>query len=255
VNLVDNAIKFTPRGTVTLFMEWLPPAPDVAHGRLAVRVRDTGIGIPAEKVKDLFQMFMQADTSTTRRFGGTGLGLAICHRLVALMGGEISAQSKPGEGSEFTIGLPFAPLAAPSEAQRTSPPVREGSRPPHAPRVLVVDDLETNRLLLELVLRREGFEPDLAAGGEEAVRLATERHYDAILMDLQMPVVDGYTATQRIRAAESPARHTPIIALTASTARGTRERCLAAGMDDHMTKPLNLPRFRAMLDAFVPATR
>jgi CheY-like chemotaxis protein len=250
VNLVDNAIKFTPRGSVTLFMEWHGAAGANFHGRLSVRVRDTGIGIPPAKVKDLFQMFMQADTSTTRRFGGTGLGLAICHRLVALMGGEIAAQSKQGEGSEFSFSLPLAPLSLPAEAEASHvQPAPSFSTPP---RILVVDDLETNRFLLELLLRRDGFEPELAGGGEEAIRLATEKTYDAILMDLQMPDIDGYTATRRIRASEPPGRHTPIIALTASTAKGTRERCLAAGMDEHLTKPLDLPRFKAMLDAFLP---
>jgi hypothetical protein len=248
INLVDNAIKFTHRGSVTLFFTWTPPAGEtVAHGELSVRVRDTGIGIAEEKLKDLFQMFMQADTSTTRRYGGTGLGLAICQRLVSLMGGNIVARSTRGEGTEFSFTLPLTPVALPAA---TGTPELEPIVPlGRVPRILIVDDMETNRFLLEVFLRKHGFAPELAAGGAEAVKLATAHHYDAILMDLQMPDVDGYAATRAIRASEEPGRRTPIFALTASIAPGTRERCLAAGMDDHLTKPLDLRKFSDFLRA------
>src|SRR5688572_7486182 len=251
VNLIDNAIKFTPRGSVTLFMVWHAPKAARQWGQLAIRVCDTGIGIPAKKLHDLFQMFMQADTSTARRYGGTGLGLAICQRLVVLMGGELVARSTQGEGSEFSFTLPLPPFS-PAEEIATSPaePEIKRARPP---RILVVDDMETNRFLLEVFLRRHGFEPQLAAGGEEAVRLAQENAYDAILMDLQMPDIDGYTATRRIRASEASGRHTPIIALTASIAPGTREKCLDAGMDEYLTKPLDLRRFKILLNTFLAA--
>ena len=245
VNLLDNAIKFTPRGSVTLYFSWQTPAENETHGYLRVRVRDTGIGIAAEKQQHLFQMFMQADASTTRRYGGTGLGLAICQRLVVLMGGEISVQSTPGEGTEFAFTIPAAPVALPLEspALPAMPTVAAARRP----RILVVDDMETNRFLLEVFLTRNGFDPELASGGEEAIRLAATRRFDAILMDLHMPDLDGFTATQRIRAAEPPGQHTPIIALTATIAKGTRERCLASGMDDQLTKPLDLRRFKTLL--------
>ena len=245
LNLVDNAIKFTPRGSVTMIMEWVAPEGDSPHGTLGVKVRDTGIGIPEEKARTLFQMFTQADASTTRRYGGTGLGLAISQRLVALMGGEIAVKSSVGAGSEFSFELPMAPFALPGE-----PPIRDSApRLAHGqpPRILVVDDMETNRFLLEVFLRRHGYEPQLAAGGEEAVHLARQNQFDAILMDLQMPDIDGYTAAKRIRETELDNRHTPIIALTASLAKGTREKCLAAGMDEQMTKPIDLRRFRSLL--------
>lgn len=249
LNLLDNAIKFTPVGSVTLFLTWRPPPAEGGTGQLAVRVKDTGIGIAEEKLRKLFQMFVQADTSTTRRYGGTGLGLAISQRLVRMMGGEITATSKPGVGSEFAFVLPMTSVSPPGETETDEiAPLANTQR---RPRVLVVDDMETNRFLLEVFLRRNGFEPELAAGGEEAIRLASANRYDVILMDLHMPDIDGYTAVRKIREDESGHHHTPIIALTASIAKGTREKCLAAGMDEHMTKPLDLRRFRQLLDRLV----
>ncbi len=244
LNLVDNAIKFTPRGSVTLFLSWTPPQPASAQGMLSVRVRDTGIGIPADKCTHLFQMFVQAESSTTRRFGGTGLGLAICHRLVALMGGEISVQSEVAQGSEFSFDFPAALVALPDE-ESAAPALAPA---PRSPRILVVDDLETNRQLLEIHLRRHGFTPILAADSLNAVHLATTNRFDAILLDLQMPELDGFAVTQRIRAAETDGRRTPIIALTASIAKGTREKCFAAGMDEHLVKPLDLRKLKTLIE-------
>lgn len=249
VNLVDNAVKFTSSGTISVFMSWEAPRTVHVTGLLRIRISDTGIGIAPENLSGLFQMFTQADSSTSRRFGGTGLGLAICQRLVQLMGGEITAQSRLGEGSTFELSLPFTPVAGPVE-----PAPAPTSREPvlsFKPRILVVDDMETNRLLLEVFLRRSGFEPELAADGEQAITLARTKHYDAILMDLQMPAVDGYTATRRIRENEHGSKRTPIIALTASITLGTREKCLAAGMSDYLTKPLDLSRFRTVLHRLI----
>ena len=251
LNLLDNDIKFTPHGSVTLFFTWQAPQPTETHGYLRVRVRDTGIGISVEKQKGLFQMFVQADASTTRRYGGTGLGLAICQRLVVLMGGEISVQSAPGEGSEFAFTIPAAVVALPEEGASTE--IEPVAILGHRPRVLVVDDMETNRFLLEVFLSRNGFDPELAASGEEAIRLAGAKKFDAILMDLHMPDLDGFTTTQRIRAAEPPGQRTPIIALTASVAKGVREKCLAAGMDDQLSKPLDLRKFKILLNTYVAA--
>jgi signal transduction histidine kinase/ActR/RegA family two-component response regulator len=244
VNLVDNALKFTPKGSVTVYLTWSAPTGAEDRGKLIVRVCDTGIGIPTDKLPRLFQMFMQADSSTSRTYGGTGLGLAICHRLVGLMGGEISVQSTPGTGTDFKFWLLLPPIPlAELPANEAGPEVFFAT----PPRILVVDDRDTNRFLLEVFLQRSGFETAMASGGEEAVQLAAVNRYDAILMDLQMPQVDGYMATARIRAAEPPGRRTIIIALTASIAKGTREKCLAAGMDEHLTKPLELDQFRRVL--------
>ena len=130
-------------------------------------------------------------------------------------------------------------------------PAEPSSPSAHRPRILIVDDMDTNRFLLEVFLTRNGFEPELAAGGAEAIRLAGAQKYDAILMDLQMPDVDGFTATQRIRAAEPPGHRTPILALTACITKGTREKCLAMGMDEYLTKPLDLRKFKALLERFI----
>lgn len=253
VNLVDNAIKFTPRGSVTLFLNWTPPAPGAALGTLAIRVRDTGIGIPEGKRDSLFQMFVQADPSTTRRFGGTGLGLAICQRLVTLMGGQISVQSAPAQGSEFSFSFPATPVALPDEEPAETPLFNSATT--QRLRLLVVDDLEPNRRLLETHLLRDGFIPTLAVSGEEAIRFAQRVRFDAILLDLQMPDLDGFTVTQRIRAIEPPGHRTPIIALTASIAKDTRERCFAAGMDEHLAKPLDLRKLRAALPHLLAVAR
>jgi signal transduction histidine kinase/ActR/RegA family two-component response regulator len=245
LNLVDNALKFTATGSVTVFLAWSPAAHGAPEGCLTIRVRDTGIGISRERQAMLFRMFVQAEPSTTRRFGGTGLGLAICQRLVTLMGGDIGVKSEPGSGAEFSVKLPLAEIALPSSSDSAGPTLLSSGG--HQPRILVVDDVETNRVLLEAFLRRHGFDAEIAEDGEAAVRLALAQRYDAILMDLQMPGLDGYAATGRIRAAESAGRHTPIIALTASIARGTREKCLAAGMDEFLTKPLDLGELRSLL--------
>lgn len=249
LNLVDNAIKFTAAGSVTLFLRWTPSTANKSAGELAVAVRDTGVGIPQDKLPRLFQMFTQVDTSTTRRFGGTGLGLAICHRLVALMGGHINVESSVGAGTTFRFSLPVQAVSISDDTapQQAEPVVAIVQRP----RILVVDDMDTNRFLLQVFLARHGFEPDLAASGEEAVRLAAENRYDAILMDLQMPDIDGFAATQRIRAAEGSGRRTPIIALTASITKGTREKCLAHGMDEYLTKPLDLRKFKVLLTQLI----
>ncbi len=249
VNLVDNAVKFTSSGTVSMFMNWEAPRTVHVTGLLRIRITDTGIGIAPENLSRLFQMFTQADSSTSRRFGGTGLGLAICRRLVELMGGEITAQSRLGEGSTFELSMPFTPVAGTMDpASALTSPERVIT---FKPRILVVDDMETNRFLLEVFLRRSGFEPEVAVDGEQAVTLARTKQYDAILMDLQMPAVDGYTATKRIRENEHGAKRTPIIALTASIALGTREKCLAAGMSDYLTKPLDLSQFKSVLHRLI----
>jgi signal transduction histidine kinase/CheY-like chemotaxis protein len=236
-NLVANAIKFTMHGRVDVSLRML----DDARASLEWRVTDTGIGIPPERRGELFQDFMQVDSTTARRFGGTGLGLAICRRLVGLMGGDIWVESQVGKGSAFTFRLPTRspdPVAAPvpPPAVRAVPaPVRRGS----GLYVLAAEDNEINRYVIEKLLEGMGHDVVFAADGAEAVELAGRLRFDVVLMDIQMPTVDGITAAGRIRAMEGAGAHVPIIALTAHAMAGDRESYLKAGMDDYVAKPVD----------------
>jgi two-component system sensor kinase len=228
-NLLSNAIKFTPVGGVTLEVTR-------QHDMLRFEVRDTGIGIPKDACEHLFEPFVQADASTTRRYGGTGLGLAISKQLVNLMGGEISVTSEVGVGSTFWFTLPLVTaehvVPVPTEATAPAVEVKSGGK------ILVVEDNAVNRKVAVGILRILGYVADVAADGVEAVEALQRRRYDAVLMDCQMPRMDGYDATRAIRSLENGERHTPIIAMTASAMTSDREACLAAGMDDFLSKPI-----------------
>ncbi len=234
LNLAGNAVKFTERGRVGVGVSVV----DAGEGRAAIsiEVADTGIGIAPQVQALLFNRFTQADASTTRKYGGTGLGLAITRQLVELMHGRISVDSAPGEGArfrcEFTLLVAEAPLAA--ALPTAAPPVPAAA----ARRVLVVDDNQVNRLVANRMLARLGCEVLECADGAEAVRLAAGGGFALILMDCQMPELDGYGATAAIRSAET-GRRVPIVAMTANAMEGDRERCLAAGMDDYLTKPVS----------------
>ncbi len=238
-NLLSNAVKFTERGRVALRAE-------VQGGWLCLAVEDSGIGIRPEDQERIFQAFVQGDGSSTRRHGGTGLGLAICRRLAEAMDGRLELHSTPGEGSTFTLTLPLKRADIPYGDGSDSgagtdpgraPPPREGEG--EKKRLLVVEDNAVNRKLAMHMLARLGYAVDLAADGEEGVEKAMERRYDAIVMDCQMPIMDGFEATRRIRASQGPNLETPIIALTANTLPEDREACLAV-MDDYLGKPLRL---------------
>ncbi|MBE2216450.1 MAG: response regulator [Opitutaceae bacterium] len=253
LNLAGNAIKFTRQGAVQIRVQ-----PDAA-GLARISVIDTGIGIAAEAQGRLFAKFTQADSSTTRRFGGTGLGLAISKQLVELMGGRIGLESEMGRGSTFWFTHSLAPAEPDLEAARdahvpASPPPGDSTGFHH---VLLADDTEINQVLIVEMLKRAGMRVDVVADGADAVRLATARSYDLILMDCQMPVMDGFAATEAIRAHESTARpvrrRTPIIALTADAQTTTEERCRASGMDDFVTKPVRAQGLRQVLQRWLPA--
>ncbi len=243
-NLVGNAIKFTATGTVSVSLDADSPQPDGTAQRLRLAVTDTGIGIPASHMDRLFRPFSQVDASVARRFGGTGLGLAICRGLAEMMGGSITVDSEPGRGSTFRVDWTVQPLAAaPAEApEPAAPPVMATTRPI---RILVAEDNRVNQLVVVHMLRRLGHNADLAEDGEEAVAAVARTPYDIVLMDVQMPMVDGLTATRRIRAADGAQPR--IVAMTANAMAGDREVCLAAGMDDYLSKPIDVDRLSAVL--------
>jgi PAS domain S-box-containing protein len=236
LNLLGNAIKFTEKGKVHLHVESLPGKPDI----LLFSVADTGIGIETEKLDVIFDRFTQADSSVTRRYGGTGLGLAIAKRLIELMGGRIWVESVRGKGSTFYF---MAPLEKSNLGRSESQPqpTSQTAPPTDAPQILLVDDSEDNRMLVEIYLRQLKCRLDQAANGEEAVEKAEQARYDLILMDMQMPVMDGYTATRQIRLAEQSAQATPvpILALTANAMQEDVDEGFRAGCTEYLTKPLN----------------
>ncbi len=236
-NLVGNAIKFTAKGRVLITV-----AHEIAgEGRANIRVsvRDTGVGIAPGKINRLFQKFSQVDGSITRKYGGTGLGLAISKQLVDLMGGRTGVESRLGVGSTFWFEVPMVV----SSQEGASVPVMEtahGNACERNARVLVVDDNAVNQRVAVRLLERLGLRIDVAGNGLEAVRMVRELPYDAVFMDCQMPEMDGYAATREIRRTEKPGHHIAIIAMTAEALTGAREKCLLAGMDDYMSKPVKL---------------
>jgi CheY-like chemotaxis protein len=300
INLVGNAVKFTSEGSVRIQADFDASIEQGGERLLRVRfsVTDTGIGIPPEKIERLFKPFSQADSSTTRRFGGAGLGLAICKRLSNLMGGDIDVESEAGRGSRFFFTIvakaaeDSAPLADPSmDAPRHAPVTTEtpsagtaagvasvGSTAPaaaetRAPRlgdthplaVLVAEDNYVNQRVIKLLLAKIGYMPEFASNGREAVGTWENGAFDLILMDVQMPELDGYNATREIRqreAARAGHGRVHICALTADAMDGDRARCISAGMDDYLSKPINPQRIAELLqkvwqqktDAAPPAT-
>jgi signal transduction histidine kinase/CheY-like chemotaxis protein/HPt (histidine-containing phosphotransfer) domain-containing protein len=242
LNLVSNGVKFTPSGYVALTVE---RAPGAAHA-LRFAVADTGIGIKPENIAVLFQRFAQADSSTTRRFGGSGLGLAISKQLVALMGGDIEVRSEFGQGSTFSFTIELPP-GQQAQAEPRSPLAQNGG----CFRLLLAEDNELNRQLIKAMLEQAGHKVVVVNDGAEAVRIAIRNEFDAILMDVHMPEMDGYAATRAIRNATRHMPSLPIIALTANALPDEAERCLQAGMNVHVPKPVNWPALFATIDRLV----
>ncbi len=247
LNFLSNALKFTRNGgvTVTVRQSAAGDGPDgEARGHMRVEVADTGMGVSPDQIAHLFDRFTQADASVSREYGGTGLGLAICKRTIDLMGGAIGAESRPGLGSTFwfELVLPCA-KALIEDAQPGAP--QDLERPL---RMLLVEDVAVNRELILTLLRSFDVEIQTAENGSEAVEAMAAGTYDLVLMDVQMPVMDGLTATRAIRALpDAGARATPIIAMTANVLPDQVEKCLAAGMDDHLGKPINPGALLAVL--------
>ena len=241
INLAGNAVKFTKKGTVTVTARY-------GAGKLEVSVQDTGIGIPPEALGHLFQEFSQADASTTRRFGGTGLGLAITKKLVELMNGQVSVESTLGKGSTFSFSV-----EAPTCKAATEEPPNASPQGDLSGRILLIEDNAVNQKIAIKMLEKLGLTTFVAANGAVGVELAQREAYDAILMDCQMPVMDGYAATENIRQWEGLVqRRRPIIAMTASALESEKERCMASGMDDFIAKPVTLPALRKTLARWLP---
>ncbi|MFC5569014.1 PAS domain S-box protein [Lysobacter yangpyeongensis] len=247
INYVDNAIKFTEQGSIRVAVETV----ERSKRGLVLRfcVQDTGIGLDAEQRRVIFEAFRQGDSSTTRRYGGTGLGLAISKSLAALMGGEVGVDSEPGQGSTFwftaRVSVDEGHTALPHPMQQA--PVE---RSLHGVRVLLVEDNEFNQEVARAILGDAGLVVDVAGDGEQAVRLVEDRYYDIVLMDIQMPVMDGLTATREIRLFK-PRERLPILAMTANVMQEERQGCLAAGMDDFIAKPIDPDELLAVLQRWI----
>jgi CheY-like chemotaxis protein/HPt (histidine-containing phosphotransfer) domain-containing protein len=254
-NLVGNAIKFTHDGEIRI--EARTVSQDDGLEWVEFSVTDTGIGISPEQLAKLFRPFSQADSSTTRKYGGTGLGLSIVRGLVQAMDGELGVDSEPGKGSRFWFRLPLASVRPVVAGGGSVALPALAPAPSTGQRVLVAEDNQTNRKVIVAMLERLGLAVDLAENGQEALDWIMQgRPPDLVLMDVQMPVMDGQEATWRIRRWEQSAGRSPvpIVALTASAFEEDRQRCLAAGMNDFLSKPIDLEALRVVLDQWLPVS-
>ncbi len=239
INLVGNAIKFTKEGFVRLTVDIIDDLDEFGRKTLFFTVEDSGIGIPTDRQEDIFKAFVQADISTSRHFGGTGLGLNISKRLVDLMGGRIGVESEVGKGSKFSFSIPLAP----AEADRlVKPSVHTDEATEHRPnyRILIAEDNEFNQILIRKILEKAGHKVEIVNNGRDIIEMLKAEHYDLILMDVMMPGIDGLETTRLIRNDNTGLinNEIPIIAMTAHAMQGDRERCLSAGMDDYVSKPI-----------------
>jgi CheY-like chemotaxis protein/anti-sigma regulatory factor (Ser/Thr protein kinase) len=242
-NLMSNAVKFTHRGSVLMDVQLAEMAPPNGRYLIRISVRDTGIGIPEDRIGRLFQSFSQVDASTNRRYGGTGLGLAICKRLVEMMGGDIRVESRAGEGTTFEFTF-SAGVAAGAEC------VAEAARSESLKRlsILVAEDNKVNQIVTVRMLQKMGYQVDLACDGASAISSVEANSYDIVLMDVHMPGVDGLEAARRIRRMPTAQSSVPIVALTASASDEDRSQCLAAGMNDYLSKPIEIHALRQALE-------
>ena len=247
INIVNNAVKFTEQGQVTLRCELKSIEHDVAA--LVFRVQDTGIGIAADKLNDVFERFKQASSDTTRKYGGTGLGLSIVKDLVERQNGSISVKSKVGQGSEFTVQISY-PLSFETESTGTATSATAVSFEGKQLKVLLAEDNVLNQKLAGTYLQQVGLLVDIVSDGAEAINKISKQHYDLILMDIHMPVLDGYLATESIR--KDLKNNTPIVAMTANTLEGEKEKCLQLGMNDYLSKPFKEQELIAILQKWLP---
>ena len=251
-NLLSNAIKFTVKGHIRVTLDATPVAD--SEVRMRFSVEDTGIGIPAEKLPLIFEKFTQVDGSVSRKFGGTGLGLAITRKLVEMHQGEIGVESEPGKGSTFTVNLRCTvPPPVKAYAKASRPGAAKESRDGAPARVLVVEDNQVNQKVVTTVLRKRGFTVELANNGVEALELLErDDAFRLVIMDVQMPVMDGLEATRRIRL-NPKWQNLPILAMTAHAMNGDREKCLSAGMNGYISKPVHPAHLISVMDEYMTA--
>jgi CheY-like chemotaxis protein len=267
MNLTGNAVKFTEHGSVWVHVSVERPI-DEHSALVQFSIVDTGPGIAPELAERLFEPFRQADAATTRRYGGTGLGLSISSRLVELMGGTIEVESVVGSGTTFHFSIPLERVTSPrreqpapsgviAAASAPAPAVESQALPGGRPfAVLIVDDNAVNRKLTQQQLKKLGYGDDAetAENGREAIEAVARRSFDLVLMDCEMPEVDGFTATRAIRQAESlTGTHVTIVAMTANAMAGDREACLAVGMDGYLAKPVQLADLRGAIERHAQA--
>jgi two-component system, sensor histidine kinase and response regulator len=250
INLLSNAVRFTDRGEISVLVS--SKKLDGTSHEICFSVKDTGIGIPEDKMSRLFQSFTQVDSSTTRRYGGTGLGLAISKKLVEMMGGRIWAESQLGKGSTFYFTI-LVDSTFIEPVIRRAEALQEGNNledRPHVLRILLAEDNPVNQMVMLKMLNKLGYQADVAANGTEVLHSLKLQPYDIILMDVQMPEMDGFEATRAIRKRWASADQPKIIAITAYALEGDRERCIAAGMDDYISKPVKLEELRSVLESY-----
>jgi len=258
-NLIDNALKFTQQGQIEITIKVENNPITYSDQRVPIRfcIKDSGIGISSEQQKHIFEPFTQADNSTTREYGGTGLGLTICRRIVELMGGEIGVESILDQGSTFWFSIPLQiaeitqnNLVESSTKNQTESRISALST--NNTNILVVEDYQDNRDLILLMLHRLGYQADSVNNGQEALNILAQQKYDLILMDCQMPKIDGYRSTQLIRQGERKEDRTVIIGLTSHAMEWDRQKCLNAGMDDYLSKPVDLKTLNDMIQKWIP---